>query len=121
MRSVIDNWREDYNHRRPHSTLGYMPPAVFAAGWGAGGGPHPPPPGGYCPRAGFPPLWCQRAGTNAHTVGSTTMQTLDSRSTCYECAGQHMRVVAVDFGGGHAADGRATLFASRGTDQVVLA
>jgi putative transposase len=31
MRSVVDNWREDYNHHRPHSTLGYVPPAVFAA------------------------------------------------------------------------------------------
>jgi putative transposase len=31
MRSVIDNWREDYNERRPHSTLGYVPPAAFAA------------------------------------------------------------------------------------------
>jgi putative transposase len=31
MRSVIDNWRQDYNHHRPHSTLGYMPPATFAA------------------------------------------------------------------------------------------
>jgi putative transposase len=31
MRSVIDNWRDDYNHHRPHSTLGYMPPATFAA------------------------------------------------------------------------------------------
>jgi len=30
MRSVIDNWREDYNHRRPHSALGYVPPALFA-------------------------------------------------------------------------------------------
>ena len=30
MRSVIDNWRDDYNHHRPHSTLGYLPPAVFA-------------------------------------------------------------------------------------------
>jgi putative transposase len=29
MRSVIDNWRDDYN--RPYSTLGYLPPAVFAA------------------------------------------------------------------------------------------
>lgn len=24
-------WREEYNHRRPHSSLGYMPPAVYAA------------------------------------------------------------------------------------------
>jgi transposase InsO family protein len=31
MRSIINNWREDYNHHRPHSTLGYVPPAVFAA------------------------------------------------------------------------------------------
>lgn len=27
MRSVIDNWRDYYNHRRGHSTLGYIPPA----------------------------------------------------------------------------------------------
>ncbi|MDO9095837.1 MAG: IS3 family transposase [Rubrivivax sp.] len=31
MRSVIDNWRDDYNHHRPHSSLGYIPPALFAA------------------------------------------------------------------------------------------
>ena len=31
MRSVIDNWRYDYNHHRPHSALGYEPPAKFAA------------------------------------------------------------------------------------------
>jgi putative transposase len=31
MRSVIDNWRDDYNHHRSHSTLGYVPPATFAA------------------------------------------------------------------------------------------
>lgn len=31
MRSVIDNWRHDYNHHRGHSALGYIPPAVFAA------------------------------------------------------------------------------------------
>ncbi|TVQ52588.1 MAG: hypothetical protein EA377_09940 [Phycisphaerales bacterium] len=24
-------WKNDYNHRRPHSSLGYVPPAVFAA------------------------------------------------------------------------------------------
>ena len=24
-------WREEYNHRRPHSALGYVPPAVYAA------------------------------------------------------------------------------------------
>ncbi len=50
MRSVIDNWREDYNQHRPHSTLGYVPPAVFAA---------------RCH---------QHAGGNAQTPASTTMQ-----------------------------------------------
>ncbi|CAG1006803.1 putative protein YagA [Phycisphaerales bacterium] len=25
------NWREEYNRRRPHSSLGYLPPAVYAA------------------------------------------------------------------------------------------
>ena len=25
-------WKNEYNHRRPHSSLGYVPPAVFAAG-----------------------------------------------------------------------------------------
>jgi putative transposase len=27
---VIEQWRHEYNHRRPHSSLGYMPPAAFA-------------------------------------------------------------------------------------------
>jgi putative transposase len=28
---LIDDWREDYNHRRPHSSLGNRTPAAFAA------------------------------------------------------------------------------------------
>src|SRR4051794_35817826 len=32
-RVVIADWREDYNHHRPHSALGYLTPATFAAGW----------------------------------------------------------------------------------------
>lgn len=28
MRSIVDNWRYDYNHHRPHSILGYVPPAL---------------------------------------------------------------------------------------------
>lgn len=29
-RRKIEEWRQDYNHHRPHSSLGYLPPAVFA-------------------------------------------------------------------------------------------
>lgn len=32
-RVVIEDWREEYNHRRPHSSLGMLAPAVFAARW----------------------------------------------------------------------------------------
>src|SRR5437764_2595494 len=30
-RVVISDWREDYNHNRPHSSLGMLAPAAFAA------------------------------------------------------------------------------------------
>jgi len=29
---LIEDWRQDYNHHRPHSALGMMAPAAFAAG-----------------------------------------------------------------------------------------
>jgi len=32
-RVLIEDWREDYNQRRPHSALGRKAPAVFAAAW----------------------------------------------------------------------------------------
>jgi putative transposase len=32
-RVVIGDWREDYNTRRPHSSLGMLAPAAFAAAW----------------------------------------------------------------------------------------
>jgi len=35
-RVVIGDWREDYNHHRPHSALAMKAPAVFAAGWAPG-------------------------------------------------------------------------------------
>ena len=38
-------WKNEYNHRRPHSSLGYVPPAVFAAtlaGPPVGAAPLPP-------------------------------------------------------------------------------
>lgn len=28
--TTIEQWRQEYNHHRPHSSLGYMPPAAFA-------------------------------------------------------------------------------------------
>lgn len=31
-RVVIDDWKDQYNHDRPHSSLGYLAPAVYAAG-----------------------------------------------------------------------------------------
>lgn len=31
MRSILENWREDHNHHRPHSALRYLRPAKFAA------------------------------------------------------------------------------------------
>jgi transposase InsO family protein len=31
LKYVVDRWRMDYNHCRPHSALGYMSPAAFAA------------------------------------------------------------------------------------------
>lgn len=33
-RALAAAWRHEYNHRRPHSSLGYLPPAAFAAGLG---------------------------------------------------------------------------------------
>ena len=30
-RVVISDWKHDYNHRPRHSSLGYQPPAVYAA------------------------------------------------------------------------------------------
>jgi len=30
---LIGDWREDYNHHRPHSSLGMQAPAVFAGRW----------------------------------------------------------------------------------------
>jgi putative transposase len=33
-RVVIEHWRHFYNHRRPHSALGYRPPAQARAEYG---------------------------------------------------------------------------------------
>ena len=56
VRYVVDRWRMDYNHYRPHSSLGYMSPAAFAAS-----GPPASSRGAEAPRrgrAGGPPRRC---------------------------------------------------------------
>ena len=40
---VIENWREEYNRYRPHSSLGYLTPEEFAQRCGKGGAPEPTP------------------------------------------------------------------------------
>ena len=30
-KSLASHWRDEYNHRRPHSSLGYAPPSVYAS------------------------------------------------------------------------------------------
>ena len=42
-RAVLDAWRQDYNEARPHSSLEYLAPAVFAARWRAPVGATPLP------------------------------------------------------------------------------
>jgi len=32
-RKTINDWRQDYNESRPHSSLNYQTPSEFAAGW----------------------------------------------------------------------------------------
>jgi putative transposase len=41
-RKLTAAWREDYNHRRPHGSLGYVAPAAFAARWAASATATPP-------------------------------------------------------------------------------
>jgi putative transposase len=30
VRATLEAWREDYNHRRPHGSLGHLTPSEFA-------------------------------------------------------------------------------------------
>lgn len=38
-RAHINNWRKDYNEKRPHSSLNYLAPDVFANQWKMSAGP----------------------------------------------------------------------------------
>ncbi|MFU7615964.1 integrase core domain-containing protein, partial [Klebsiella pneumoniae] len=33
LRRPLNDWRQDYNECRPHSSLNYQTPSEFAAGW----------------------------------------------------------------------------------------
>ena len=46
---VVENWRREYNEFRPHSSLGYLTPAEFAAQCGNGNFSHHPDPFGRPP------------------------------------------------------------------------
>ena len=35
---MVEDWRRDYNHRRPHSALNYLTPGMYAAGCTKDGG-----------------------------------------------------------------------------------
>ena len=41
VREKLELWRQDYNHVRPHSSLGDHPPAVFARQWATTAAPAP--------------------------------------------------------------------------------
>lgn len=64
-RQVSDWWKNHYNHRRPHSSLGYQPPARFAASLGV-----PP------LRLGAAPLTCapSRPAIESDTMTPTLIQ-----------------------------------------------
>ena len=49
LRYVVDRWRMDYNHYRPHSSLDYMSPTAFAATAQNPSGPQPGPLPPGCP------------------------------------------------------------------------
>lgn len=57
-------WRHEYNHRRPHSSLGYVPPAAYAASLG-----------GPALRFGAAPLTCAAVHQAIESSTPTLMQT----------------------------------------------
>ncbi len=41
VREKLEQWRQDYNQVRPHSSLSDHPPAIFARQWAATAAPAP--------------------------------------------------------------------------------
>jgi transposase InsO family protein len=76
LRYVVDRWRMDYNHYRPHSSLDYMSPAAFAATAQNPSGPQPDPlPPGYpnvtgCPNDLGPKMKTEMVGKTLITGGT---------------------------------------------------
>ena len=68
-KALGEGWRRDYNQRRPHSALGYLAPAAFAAS--LGGSAPKPPPGALPLDPGFFPS--RKRGMPAHDTENPTL------------------------------------------------
>jgi len=84
-RVVLDQWRMDYNHRRPHGGLKWMTPAAFVAGLDdTASGAVPAASRGVSSRpGGFRPQASHRTGLVGHASGSLGFS-LTGRTTAFD-------------------------------------